>query len=178
MDKIAKLASEHTATRVVAQQTASVAAADPTEKQRKMPRRETPLARIVREGASKTAQEASGSQEAMDAETTPASEAGKAAAPAPEVQNPSWCKVIEEKLEAILAAVNRVSVRVDNLEVKVETLSVKHERLAARVNAMAANNTAQGRLAALRKKRNERLKASVANRRGRLETAEEDEENK
>ncbi|KAH9383952.1 hypothetical protein HPB48_025887 [Haemaphysalis longicornis] len=107
MDKIAKLASEHTATRVVAQQTASVAATDPTEKQRKMPRRETPLARIVREGASKTAQEASGSQEAMDAETTPASEAGKAAAPAPEVQNPSWCKVIEEKLEAILAAVNR-----------------------------------------------------------------------
>lgn len=143
-----------------------------------MPRREPPPALIKREGAGKTAREASGSQEAMDAETTPASEGGKTAAPAPEVQNPSWCKMIEEKLEAILAAVNQVSVRVDNLEIKAETLSVKHERLAVRVNAMVCNNTAQGGLAALRKKQIEKIKELVANRRGRLETSEEYEEDK
>lgn len=64
---------------------------------------------------------------------------------------------------AILAALGR-------LEDRITTLEVKHDRLAARVSAMEVRN----RYGSLKKERAERLKETIAKRRGRIDVRQKD----
>lgn len=175
MNKIDALASGSSANGVTK---ASVASEDATEKQRKVPRRDPPSTRLARGGAAKPTQEAPGTQEAMDAENTVDRET---AVPAQQIPNQSTPPQEGDKLAAILEAINHINVRLEgiearlgNVEAKVETLSVKHERLAAKV----ANLTVRNRLAAMRKKRMDKIKESIAYRRGRIATSEDVEKDK
>lgn len=137
---------------------------------RKVPRRDPPSPRLGRDaGVARPAQQAPSNQEAMDSEeSTVNRETATAAAQIPK----------GGELTAILTAITQINeklsaidARFEALEGQVRTLSIKHERLATKVATLTARN----RFASLKKERAEKIKASIACRRGRLETSEEDE---
>lgn len=127
-------------------------ASDEREGPRKMPRRRSPLPAVPK-STPPPQNVGTQKQEEMEAEEVPQGS----------IKQTNTTPRAEEKTQmspgetAILAALGRLGDRMTTLE-------AKHDRLAARVNAMEVRN----RYASLKKERAERLKETIAKRRGRL----------
>lgn len=172
MSKIDALASGSSATKV----TKTIKAPEDADENRKVPRKDPPSPHQERRGESQPTQQVSNVQEAMDAETAVDRET---AAAAPQTSQQQQQPPQRGELAAILAANNQINEKLGNIDASLEALegqlkvlSVKHERLAAKV----ATITVKNRFAALKKERANKIKESIAYRRGRIETSEEDDE--
>ncbi|KAH9360395.1 hypothetical protein HPB48_008379 [Haemaphysalis longicornis] len=167
MEKMDALASGRAAARAVKPNEAS---GDANAK-RKVPRRDPPSSSIAR-GEASPSTSAQRNQEEMDAETSMREETATPQS-SQKMQPPQG-----GDMAAILAAINQITeqygvirAELQAMETQVKGMSIKQERQAAKMAAM----TAKSRFAALKKGCTNRIKETVASRRGRVTTSEEDE---
>lgn len=152
---------------------------DGASEKRKVPRRDPPSIRLELVETSNA--EHASIQEAMDAENTAESAADaenntESAAEASALQKPRKQRASQGSettaVLEILEAIRQMQEGFRQMQERVEALSVRHERLAAKVSTLSQPTTSK--TAALRQERANRIKESIAQGRGHVQSANDD----